>query len=87
MPKKITKVIKLLTDSGFEGSAIELLQSYEPGPVFCIGTDTPDGPGVFLCDQPFTVEEAEAQHNFYEESLLENEVEDDVSLPDVPDDF
>jgi len=79
MAKKSTKVIKLFTDQGFEEGAIELLAQYEPGPVYVLATETPDGPGIFLCDVPFTIEEAEAQHDFMGEDV-EDEL-DDLEVP------
>jgi hypothetical protein len=79
MAKKSTKVIKLFTDQGFEEGAIELLSQYEPGPVYVLATETPDGPGIFLCDVPFTIEEAEAQHDFMGE-----EVEEELDELEVP---
>lgn len=79
MAKKSAKVIRLFANQGYEEDPIELLQKYEPGPVYILSTDTPDGPGVYLCDEPFTLEEAEAQNNLVPDDLLEPE---DVS--DVP---
>jgi hypothetical protein len=77
--KKNEKVIQLFTDQGYEGGAIEILAQYEPGPVYVLATETPEGPGVFLCDVPFTLEEAEAQHNFMGEDV-EEEL-DDIEVP------
>lgn len=61
MTKK-TKVIRLFAGQSFEEDAVELLQKYEPGPVYILSTETPEGQGVYLCDEPFTLEEAEEQN-------------------------
>ncbi len=82
MAKKAEKVIHLITDS-FEGSAIDTLQMLEPGPVFIVTGETPDGLGVYLCTQPFTLEEAEGQHNLTEEEDVESEfdvIPDDIEV-------
>jgi len=60
--KKEKKHIRLFTDQGFEEGAIEIFAQYEPGPVYVQSTETPDGPGLYICDVPFTIEEADAQH-------------------------
>jgi hypothetical protein len=73
------KRIELWTDEGFEVGAIDLLSRYEPGPVYILTTETISGtPGVFICDEPFTQEEAEAQHSdeFNEEAPEEEGSED-----------
>lgn len=80
------KVIQLYTDQGFEVGAIELLAKYEPGPLYVLSTETPDGPGVYLCDVPFTLEEAEEQHNLVPpEALVDLDEVDDAD--DVSDDL
>lgn len=67
--KKSDKIIHLITES-FESGIVDTLQNLEPGPVHLLSGDTPDGPGIYVCDQPFTIEEAEAQHNISD--LLED---------------
>jgi len=75
MARKKEKVIHLITDA-FEGSAIETLQTFEPGPVFIVSGETPDGLGIYLCNEAFTLEEAEAQHNLEEPLDIESEFDD-----------
>ena len=75
MPKP-KKVIELFTEQSFEETAIEMLSRYEPGPIYVLAAELPEGTGVFLCDVPFTIEEAEAQHNSMNE-------QDDDNLDDV----
>jgi len=77
--KKNAKVIQLFTDQAYDGGAVEILAQYEPGPVYIIATETPEGPGVFLCDVPFTIEEAEAQHDFMNEQ--DDDDLDDIEVP------
>lgn len=79
--KKTEKVIHLITET-FEGSAIETLLNLEPGPIYLVSGETPDGQGVYLCDQPFTLEEAEAQHSFAEPYDAEDEL-DEIEVPDL----
>lgn len=77
--KKNEKVIQLFTDQAYDGGAVEILAQYEPGPVYVLATETPEGPGVFLCDVPFTIEEAEAQHDFMNEA--DDDDLDDIEVP------
>lgn len=79
------KVIQLYTDQGFEVGAIELLSKYEPGPIYVLSTETPDGAGVYLCDVPFTLEEAEEQHNLIPDEALVEDIEADDVDDDVDD--
>lgn len=79
------KVIRLYTDQGFEEGCIELLAKYEPGPIYVLSTETPDGPGIYLCDAPFTLEEAEEQNNLVPEEALTDDIEDD-DISDIVDD-
>ena len=77
MAKK--KRIELWTDEGFEEGAIDLLSRYEPGPVYVLTTETNSGSvGVFICDEPFTQEEAEAQHvhDFEDEAVEPDDSEE-----------
>lgn len=71
--KKEKKNIQLFTDQGFEEGAIELLSRYEPGPVYILSTESPDGPGLYICDVPFTIEEADAQYAFVEDDALSDD--------------
>lgn len=80
--KKTEKVIHLITET-FEGSAVETLLTLEPGPVFLVSGETPDGPGIYLCDKPFTLEEAEVQHNFGEPYDAEAEIEEIEVVPEL----
>jgi hypothetical protein len=81
MAKK--KVIHLITDS-FEESAIETLQNLEPGPIYILSGESPDGIGIYLCDQPFTLEEAEAQHMVEDPLDLIEEEFDDIDVDTIP---
>jgi len=78
MSKK-TKVIELFTGQSFEESAVEMLARFEPGPVYLLSAETPEGSGLYICDEPFTLEEAEEQHmpNFSDEV-------DDLEDDDIP---
>jgi hypothetical protein len=76
--KKNEKVIQLFNETDQAYSAVEILAQYEPGPVYVLATETPEGPGIFLCDVPFTIEEAEAQHDFMSE---QGDDLDDVEVP------
>ncbi len=65
MPKaKSDKVITLLTQ---EDDLVETLLAMEPGPIYVQPAETPDGTGVYVCAEPFTQEEADAQFNVEEE--------------------
>lgn len=72
------KTIRLFTGQSFEEDAIELLRKYEPGPVYILSADTPEGEGIYLCSEPFTLEEAEDQN------ILVPEGVDDSDGPSIP---
>lgn len=85
------KNILLYLDQSFEEGCIDFFAKFEPGPVYILSTETPDGPGLYVCDEPFTLEEADEQHSFVPDEVvvdddLDDEVDEDPGDPgeDVP---
>lgn len=80
--KKTDKAILLLTEE--HGDIVDTLLSLEPGPVYLLGTETIAGPGVYLCDQEFTIEEAEQLHGFNpDEEVIDDDIEVEVPLDEL----
>lgn len=81
--KSTIKDIKLYTDEGFEQSLIEVLQKMAPGPVYVQEADTPFGSGVYICSEPFTLEEADALHEVTDDPEDFDDILGDETLGDL----